>query len=158
MKGYMLAIIAIAVLCVASCSRSKEDATVQTGVAPSVSAPSAGSGYPAEVQKAMDRMVSIMDGSAEKLEKAATDKDVAAALEYYGVQMKDVVAQAKALHGKYPSLALLTDEAGRVRDGTSEAVEQASDRFMKAMMAALQKYPTSPAIMKAYEHIGAMAE
>ncbi|HPQ80416.1 MAG TPA: hypothetical protein PLZ86_01695, partial [bacterium] len=60
------------------------------------------------------------------------------------------------LQKKYPTVAFLPDEAGRVAEGAGEAVHKASERFVKAVMATMQKFPTSPAIMKAYEHIGSI--
>ena len=156
MKKAASVLLIFAVFFVFGCSKKDDGASVSSEVSPSEAVKSAVSGVPAEVQKVMDRTIAIMDESAEKLEKAVTDKDAAAALEYYGTNMKELVAKAKELQKKYPTVAFLPDEAGRVAEGAGEAVQKASERFVKAVMATMQKFPTSPAIMKAYEHIGSI--
>ena len=68
--------------------------------------------------------------------------------------MKAVAAKAKALQQKYPNLALMSEEDGKLAEGAGEAAEKSSERFVKALMAVAMKYPNSPAVMKAYEKLG----
>ena len=170
MKRILIAVSMCALMFAVGCSKTKDDKAAAAGSAQPAAAaattadtaaaaaapqaaPTGPTNFPPEVREAIGRMTATINTSADKLEKAKTEQDVAAALTSYAQQMQAHAKEAKALEAKYPNLMASNKEEF---DSTSAAIESATQRFATAISTSIQKYPNSQPIMKAYEQISQM--
>lgn len=88
----------------------------------------------------MNAMTKLTDSTSEKLEKAATAQDAAAALVSYVAEMKVLGERGKEYAKNHPGVSYMEDESNKAE---SEALNKVMYRFSAASMKASVKFSGS---------------
>lgn len=93
-----------------------------------------------EAKALMNATIKLTDSTSEKLEKAATAQDAAAALVTYVAEMKVLMEKGKEYAKNHPGVSYMEDESNKAEN---EAMDKAMYRFSAASMKASAKFSGS---------------
>ena len=110
-----------------------------------------GGGKYGAVKSVMGKQIAVMESFAAAMEKAGNAQDVAAALNAYAAEQKDLMPEMMDLQKKYPELATQKEPPAELK-AEMEKLQQIGMRVASASMKAAQ-YMADPVVQEAQKKL-----
>ncbi|MBN2345370.1 MAG: hypothetical protein JXO51_03195 [Candidatus Aminicenantes bacterium] len=116
-----------------------------------------GGGKYASAKSLMNKQIGIMEHYADAMEKANSAQEVAAALNAYAAEQKDLIPAMKKFQEQFPEMKDQAEPPAELKP-EMDKMQQMMGRIMSASMKAAQ-YMQDPVVQEAQKKLGeAMAE
>jgi hypothetical protein len=111
-----------------------------------------GGGKYGSVKSVMAKQIKIMTSYADAMEKAGNAQDVAAALNAYAADQKDLIPAMKKVEEQFPEMKNQAEPPAELKP-EMDKMKEIMGRVMSASMKAAQ-YMSDPAVQEAQKNVG----
>lgn len=111
-----------------------------------------GGGKYASAKSLVNKQITILERYADAMDKAGSAQDVAAALNVYAADTKDLIPAMKKFQEQFPEMKNQADPPAELKP-EMEKMQQAMGRMMNASIKAA-KYMSDPIVQEAQKKLG----